>query len=318
MRLATYGYLGSSRAGAVVDDWMVDLERTYQGLLDTRSDPAARRPGEHIVPNDLCELLAGGEASHEAMQQAIEFARVRLQADPATLVADGCAVEVAKVRFLPPIVHPGKIVCLGLNYSDHAAEAGKDLPEAPELFAKFANSLIGHEDPIIIPKVSEEVDYEAELAVVIGRHATAVSVDDALDYVGGYTILNDISVRDYQLRGSQWLPGKTVDRSTPVGPWIVTSDEIPDPQSLEMRLDVDGEILQQANTARMVFTVAQAIAFISSVMTLEPGDVISTGTPHGVGLVREPPRWLRDGETVTVTVDGIGSLSNPVAASADR
>jgi acylpyruvate hydrolase len=228
------------------------------------------------------------------------------------LSARGVILALSDAVLLPPIPRPGKIICLGLNYSDHAAEAGMDLPVAPELFAKFANSLIGHEMPIKLPKVSEQVDYEAEMAFVIGRHANAVSAAEALDYVAGYTILNDVSVRDYQARTTQWLPGKSVDNTTPIGPWIVTPDEIGDPQNLDIALEIDGEELQSSNTSQMVFGIERTIEFISSVISLDPGDVISTGTPHGVGLVRTPPRWLRAGENVTVTIDGIGSLSNPI------
>jgi 2-keto-4-pentenoate hydratase/2-oxohepta-3-ene-1,7-dioic acid hydratase in catechol pathway len=225
---------------------------------------------------------------------------------------DAAPVALADVRPLAPVPRPGKIVCIGLNYRDHALEAGLPLPEVPILFPKFANSVIGPGEAILLPPETTEPDYEAELAVVIGRTTRRVRVDEALGYVGGYTCANDVSARDLQNRTSQWMLGKAIDTFLPLGPVLVTPEEIPDPQALAIRCEVNGVELQSSSTAQMVFGVAELIASISRTMTLEPGDVIATGTPPGVGFARTPPVWLRDGDEVTIEIERIGRLTNPV------
>lgn len=188
------------------------------------------------------------------------------------------------------------------------------IPETPILFAKFANAVVGSGQPVRIPPITDQVDYEAELGVVIGRRATAVSVDDALDHVLGYTCVNDVSARDLQFADQQWVRGKTLDSFCPMGPWIVTTDELPDPQTLGIRCYVNNELLQDSSTKQMIFSVAELVSFISQGVTLEPGDVIATGTPPGVGFARTPQVFLRPGDTVRVEIDGIGSLWNPIQA----
>jgi 2-keto-4-pentenoate hydratase/2-oxohepta-3-ene-1,7-dioic acid hydratase in catechol pathway len=210
------------------------------------------------------------------------------------------------------IPRPGKIVCVGLNYRDHAAEGGMDLPKAPLLFAKWPNTLIGHGDPIVLPPESAQVDYEAELGVVIGTKARRVSERDALDHVDGYICLNDVSARDLQFADGQWTRGKSPDTFCPVGPRLVPRAEIDDPQALAIRCIVNGEALQDSSTAQMIFSVAEIIAYASQVITLEPGDLIATGTPAGVGIGFNPQRFLKPGDVVTVTISGIGELTNPV------
>ena len=213
-----------------------------------------------------------------------------------------------------PIDRPGKIICVGLNYRDHAAEAQLDLPERPLLFAKWETSLIGPEEEIILPAVTREADYEAELGVVIGSRARGVAAAAALDHVEGYICVNDVSARDVQMGDGQWTRGKSFDTFCPVGPRLVAASEIQDPQSLGIRCLVNDEVLQDSSTAEMVFSVAEVIAFVSEAITLEPGDLIATGTPAGVGFARKPPIFLRDGDRVTVEIDGLGSLTNPVRA----
>jgi 2-keto-4-pentenoate hydratase/2-oxohepta-3-ene-1,7-dioic acid hydratase in catechol pathway len=231
----------------------------------------------------------------------------------ATGRADGGEpVPLDDVRVLAPVPRPGKVICIGLNYRDHAAEAGLPLPEVPILFPKFANSVIGPGQPIVVPPETAEPDYEAELAVVIGRTAHRVTADEALAYVGGYTCANDVSARDLQGRTSQWMLGKAIDTFLPCGPVLVTPDEIPDPQALAIRCEIGGRELQSSSTSQMVFGVAELIASVSTTMTLEPGDVIATGTPPGVGFARTPPVWLQDGDEVTIEIEGIGRLTNPV------
>jgi 2,4-didehydro-3-deoxy-L-rhamnonate hydrolase len=231
---------------------------------------------------------------------------------------DGDPIPLNRLELRAPIPVPGTIVCVGLNYRDHAEESGQPIPEEPVLFAKYASSVIGPDAPIEVPAVVEQPDYEAELGVVIGRRTHQVDEADALDHVAGYTCVNDVSARDLQFRSSQWLLGKAIDTFLPVGPWLVTADEVGDPQTLGIRCLVEGEIMQDSSTKQMVFGVAKLVAFISRTITLEPGDLIATGTPPGVGTARTPPRWLRDGDTVTVEIERIGALTNTVRLVAPR
>ncbi|WP_458070860.1 fumarylacetoacetate hydrolase family protein [Rhodanobacter sp. BL-MT-08] len=216
------------------------------------------------------------------------------------------------IMVLCPIEKPGKILCLGLNYDSHASEAGHQVPLYPDIFAKFSNTLIGDGANIVMPRQSVELDYEAELCVVIGKKCRNVTADNALSVVAGYTIMNDVSVRDMQLRSTQATMGKNFDTHGPCGPVIVTSDEIPDPQSLSIELSVNGEIRQRGRTSEMIFSVSDIITFLTSEMTLEPGDLISTGTPAGTGSRSKPPKWLRPGDEVVVDLSSIGRLRNTV------
>jgi 2-keto-4-pentenoate hydratase/2-oxohepta-3-ene-1,7-dioic acid hydratase in catechol pathway len=213
-----------------------------------------------------------------------------------------------------PIDRPSKIVCVGLNYRDHAEEQGTELPSAPLLFAKWPNALIGPGEPIVIPSVSNQVDYEAELGVVIGKRVRRVSEENALEAVRGYTCLNDVSARDLQFSDGQWTRGKSADTFCPVGPQLVPAAEVPDPQALGIRCVLNGVAMQDSTTANMIFTVAEVIAYASATMTLEPGDLIATGTPAGVGIFRDPPVLLKHGDEVTIEIDGLGTLTNPVRA----
>ncbi len=210
-----------------------------------------------------------------------------------------------------PIALPSKVVCVGLNYRDHAAEAGLEAPDQPILFAKWNNTLIGPGDEILIPREGR-TDYEAELAVVIGRRAQGVTPEEALDYVEGYLCANDITARDHQFDDGQWVRGKSLDTFCPVGPAVVPRDQIPDPQNLRIRLWLNGELLQDSSTAHMIFSIAEIISFVSRTATLEPGDLILTGTPAGVGVYRNPPIGLKDGDELSVEIENIGVLTNPV------
>ena len=213
-----------------------------------------------------------------------------------------------------PIERPGKIICVGLNYRDHAEEQGVALPEAPLLFAKWQNTLIGPGEPIVIPPIVTKCDYEAELGVVIGRRVRDVSPDNALEAVAGYICVNDVSARNLQFADGQWTRGKSPDTFCPVGPQLVPREEIPDPQALGIRAILNGETVQESTTANMVFGVAEVIAYVTRTITLEPGDLIATGTPAGVGAFRKPPLFMQPGDEITIEIDGLGSLTNPVAA----
>ena len=213
-----------------------------------------------------------------------------------------------------PIERPGKIVCVGLNYSDHAEEQGAELPEEPLLFAKWPSALIGPGDPIVIPPLVTKCDYEAELGVVIGSRVRGVSKENALEAVRGYLCANDVSARDLQFKDGQWTRAKSVDTFCPVGPRLVPAEEIPDPHDLRIRAIVNGEVLQDSTTANLIFGVDEVISHASQTMTLEPGDLVLTGTPAGVGVFRDPQRLLRPGDEVTIEIERIGSLTNPVVA----
>ncbi len=274
MKLATYSVDGGTpRVGAVADDMVAEL--------DCR---------------DMLELVCAGPE---------ELLRL--------VGASHRSVPLAEVKLCAPILNPQKIICIGLNYRAHAAESGVEPPAVPVVFAKYANTLIGDGDTISIPPVTQQADYEVELAVVIGRRARDVSADEALDYVFGYTVCNDVSARDLQFsEGGQWTHSKTLDTFAPMGPYIVTADEVPDPQSLQLRCVLNGETMQDSNTADMIFPIAELIQFLTRGMTLEPGDIISTGTPQGVGVSRKPPVFLKSGDQVRVEIEQLGGITNPV------
>ena len=221
-------------------------------------------------------------------------------------------VSRSSVHLSSPIPRPGKIICIGLNYRDHAEESGMAIPTSPIIFSKFGTCVIGSGEPIRIPVGSNQVDYEAELAVVIGRTAKNVAAGEAMDYVFGYTNFNDVSARDFQFADGQWQRGKSCDTFAPMGPAVVTADEVADPHDLNIRFRLNGETLQDSNTCQLIFKTSELIEFLSRVITLEPGDVIATGTPPGVGLARKPPIFMKPGDVAEVEIDQLGTLTNPV------
>ena len=247
-------------------------------------------------------------ANYEGARAAIE-ALVKQPPKEAT-------AELNSVTLLAPIPRPPKVICVGLNYRDHAIESKMEIPSVPTIFNKFPSVVIGPGAPIVIPKVTEKPDYEAEFAFVIGRGGRNIPADRWQEHVFGYTIVNDVSARDYQLITSQWLMGKTFDTFAPMGPWIVTADDVADPHNLDVSMEIDGEVLQKSNTRELIFRIPELIAFLSSVVTLEPGDVVSTGTPAGVGFSHKTPKWLRPGQECIVRVSEIGELRNPCVAEA--
>jgi 2-keto-4-pentenoate hydratase/2-oxohepta-3-ene-1,7-dioic acid hydratase in catechol pathway len=232
----------------------------------------------------------------------------------ATVVTRDEEIPLSEITYLPPVTNPRKIICVGVNYETHRIEMGRDKGEHPLLFARFATTLVGHEEPIFRPQVSERLDYEGELAVIIGQRGRHVKAERALEIVGGYSCFNDASVRDWQRHTSQFTPGKNFDATGAFGPWMVTPDEIPDPTQMVLRTRVNGVEVQRASTSDMTFPIPELIAYISTFCTLEPGDVIATGTPGGVGDKRDPPLYLKPGDRVEVEIDGIGVLSNPIEA----
>jgi 2-keto-4-pentenoate hydratase/2-oxohepta-3-ene-1,7-dioic acid hydratase in catechol pathway len=264
--------------------------------------------GENIVSlksaglPDMISVLQGGR---EALRRVKEL----LANPPAEAV-----VPLGAVKLRAPVPKPPKIICVGLNYRDHAIESKMEIPARPTIFSKYNNTVIGPGDEIVLPKNSEKPDYEAEFAFVIGNGGRHIRKEDWRDHVFGYMNLNDVSARDVQLAVSQWLMGKSFDTFAPMGPYLVTADEIEDPHNLNIAITVNGETLQNSNTRELIFKVPELIEFLSSVMTLEPGDVVSTGTPSGVGFSYNPPKWLKPGDQVVVKVEGLGELRNPCVA----
>jgi len=320
MRLVTFAARGRTRAGVLDGDWIIDLTRAARAYHAARG---VARPGARacaFLPPSIRAVLAGGDDALALARAAVAHIRASLVVAGAAraLEADGILWRTEEVRLLPPVPDPPKILCVGRNYAEHAREGGGAPPEMPIFFGRFPHSLLGPGEPFVLPRVSPEVDFEGELAAIIGRPGRDIPQARALGHVAGYTIFNDISVRDFQRKTSQWMIGKNFDRSGPLGPALVTADEVPDPQALSLTVDVSGERMQEASTGTMLFSVAVLIAEVSRALTLEPGDIIATGTPSGVGFARKPPRWLRPGDLVRVAITGLGVLETPVAAPADR
>jgi 2-keto-4-pentenoate hydratase/2-oxohepta-3-ene-1,7-dioic acid hydratase in catechol pathway len=251
---------------------------------------------------DLLSVIAGGRDALDRVQRWVAHA------------PGGSRARLEQVRLLAPIPRPPKIACVGLNYMDHVQETRLTLPDVPTIFSKFPTAVIGPEAPIVLPKVSTKPDYEAELAFVIGRGGRNIPAELWREHVFGYTCFNDVSARDFQMATTQWVIGKSFDTFAPMGPWIVSADEVPDPHALDISLTLDGEVMQSSNTRHLIFKIPDLIEHLSAVCTLEPGDVVSTGTSGGVGFARKPPRYLRAGDRVDVRIEGIGELSNPVVA----
>lgn len=291
MKLVTFNDQGNTRIGVLQkrdgQEKIIDLEL---------ADPQ--------LPTDMIEFLQGGAETLQLAEKAV------------TSASAGAILDRSAVTLQAPVPRPGKIICLGVNYRDHAEESNASLPEYPIVFTKYANTVIGSGEAIVLPKVTDQVDYEAEFGVVIGRPARNVSEAEALDYVAGYVCFNDVSARDFQHRTSQWTIGKTFDTFGPMGPALVTADEIPDPHNLNIQLRLGDEMMQSSNTRFLIFKVDFLIAYLSQVMTLEPGDLIATGTPGGVGAARQPQRFLRPGDVVSMEIEGVGVLENPVVADA--
>jgi 2-keto-4-pentenoate hydratase/2-oxohepta-3-ene-1,7-dioic acid hydratase in catechol pathway len=282
MQFVTWEHNGTAEAGVLLGDHVIGLKdagfSTLQSVIEQGA--AALERISHLVKNS----------------------------------PSGSGTALSKVRLLPPLSKPPKMIFIGLNYRDHAIECGAALPQTPVVFSKFNTSIVGPGDAIVLPRLSKQPDYEAELAVVIGKRGKNIPQAQWRDYVFGYTNLHDVSARDVQLATSQWLMGKTFDTFSPLGPAIVTADEIPDPNALKIELILNGEVLQSSNTSEMIFQIPYLIEHLSSVFTLEPGDIISTGTPAGVGMGKTPQRWLRPGDSAVVRIEGIPELWNTVVA----
>ncbi len=296
MKIVSFHRDGQLSTGALLDgDLVLDFSHAAAGL------PDADGPLDWMDTDGAC---------HQGARRLVE------SADMAKLQEAGAIVALASVELLSPIPRPGKVICIGLNYRDHAEESGMDIPKEPLVFSKFSSCVVGQGADVKLPRGAKEVDYEAEFGVVIGKTATDVSEDDALDYVLGYCNFNDVSARDYQFADGQWQRGKSCETFCPTGPFIATADEIADPHNLRIQFRMNGKTLQDSNTNQLIFNVPQMISYLSGFVTLEPGDLISTGTPPGVGFARKPPIYIQPGDIMEVEVEGLGILKNP-AISAD-
>jgi acylpyruvate hydrolase len=288
----------------------VKLAALYRGSAEVPALHVAAGDG-FVAADELTPGLAGlrdaGELYERGPAAVGQLRELAAGAEP--------TVSVAEVRYAPPVLKPGKIICVGLNYADHIAESGSSRPERIVLFAKFPSCLIAHGEPISYPSITSELDYEGELAVVIGRRATNVPVAQALDYVGGYTIINDVSARDLQGSEPQWIRGKALDTFAPLGPVVLDAAAAPPVAEMTLRTLVNGEVRQDASCGQMITGVPELIAYISAGITLEPGDIIATGTPSGVALGMTPPVYLQPGDKISIEIPGIGELANTVAPS---
>jgi acylpyruvate hydrolase len=294
VRFSTQGH--SPRLGALQGDRIADLQASVAATLTRRGVVRAHSIAAALVPESTREFLEGGVVSRDAVAGITEWV----------------TVDRTAARLHAPIADPGKFICIGLNYKDHAEEAGQPIPKEPPIFAKWSTAILDPGEPILRPRGSTQLDWEVELGVVIGRTARYVSQDQALDYVAGYTIINDASARDFQFLTSQWMAGKIFETAAPMGPYIADREEIPDPHVLDLKTFVNGKQTQRGNTKTLIFDVRYLVSYLSKLMTLSPGDVIATGTPPGVGLGMKPPLWLVPGDICRMEITGLGVLENPI------
>ena len=297
MKLVRFSVNGQPpRLGALQGDRIADLQASLAATLARRGVVRAQAIAAALVPDSTRGFLEGGSASQEAVASITEWV----------------TVPRAAARLHAPIADPGKFICIGLNYRDHAEEAGQPIPKEPPIFPKWSNAILDPGEPILRPRGSRQLDWEVELGVVVGRTARFVPREQALEYVWGYTIINDVSARDFQFITSQWAAGKIGDTMAPVGPYLADRSEVPDPHVLDLRLWVNGTLMQNGNTRTFIFDIRYLISYLSSLMTLQPGDLIATGTPPGVGFARKPPVFLQPGDVCRLEITGLGTLENPV------
>jgi len=286
-----------------------------KAILDLQATLDGHGKGGWLPPYTSSEWWNIDGSLWSLVRSACEVAMGADEKTVAQWMKAGRVVALEDARLTAPVPRPGKLICIGLNYRDHALEQGAEIPSSPIVFSKFATSVVGPEDPVVIPAGCTQPDYEAELAVVIGRLAKNVPRAKALDHVFGYCAFNDVSARDYQFADKQWQRGKSCDTFAPMGPFVATRDEVRNPSGLAIKLRLNGEVMQNSRTDQLIFGVPELIEFLSASITLEPGDVIATGTPPGVGFARKPPVYIKAGDRMEVEIEGLGVLVNPVAAA---
>ena len=309
MHLVTYTFRGTTRLGAMLgEDTVVDLNRACTLDRTARGEERAQAMADFLVPPDMLAFLRGGEPSMDAARSALAHISAE-RPDASGLLF---ATSEPGFRLEAPVPRPGKILAVGVNYKDHSAETGIPVPKRPMIFSKVSTCANGPGLPVIRPKVSPFLDWEGELCFVIGRTARHVPLERTLDHVAGYMIGNDVSVRDWQVHSQTMMMGKSFDTHGPMGPWLVTRDELPDPGRLGLKTWVNGVLKQDSNTDQLIFGVPALIEYLSKAFTLEPGDVVFTGTPSGVGVARDPKEFMKAGDVVRVEITGLGALENPI------
>jgi acylpyruvate hydrolase len=316
MKLVTFESGNEEHVGAVQGDFVVDIAFLIESLgsMGVGPKPELKEVFKTVFagkpfPFQMIDLLKLGEVWRLALRKVLEAVA---ESQQALTFPEGVFTPLEQVRLRAPLLRPGKIVCVGLNYQSHRAEQAKAMPTRPVFFLKSGNTICGPGDPIVLPPNSAQVDYEAEFAVVIGKQGKGIPEEKVFEHVAGYTILNDVSAREMQFGDGQWFRAKSCDTFAPTGPWIVTADEIPDPHSLRISLTLNGQTMQDANTKDLIHKIPFLVSYLSQSMTWEAGDLLSTGTPGGVGHFREPPIYLKQGDTVSVTLESIGTLTNSV------
>jgi 2-keto-4-pentenoate hydratase/2-oxohepta-3-ene-1,7-dioic acid hydratase in catechol pathway len=306
MKLALYRFAGITRLGIPIGSDLVDLTRGAEWLLGSRVAT--------LLPPSTVAFLAGGRESRELARRVLQAVD---QHSPDELRREGILASEREVEYLPTLLGADRFICVGRNYLEHVKEGGAEVPQYPVLFSRYWNSVVGHRQPLIRPTVSEQFDFEAELCAVIGTECRQVARERALEVVGGYTILQEGSIRDWQRRAPTQMAGKNFFHSGSMGPYLVTSDEIADPQNLRITTILNGQTMQDDNTHGMLYDVSFLVSYITQFMPLVPGDVIATGTPPGVGMARKPPVWLKAGDHLEIEIDGLGRLENDVVDEAD-
>ncbi len=315
MKILSFDSHGEQRLGELQDQGIIDLGRAHDLFLSEVTGTHREKPVS--FPQRMIDFLEIGDRLWSYTSDLTDHVHGLLPKRSEELRQQRVLLKTTDVRILPPVPVPPKIVCLGLNYRDHAEEARVPRPERPQLFSKPSTTIVGPEDPVVYPKISTQVDYEVELAAIIGKRGKDIAESDAFDHIAGYTVFNDISARDIQFADKQWFRGKSFDTFAPTGPSLVLCEQVSDPHNLKMELRVNGEIRQRSTTANMIFKIPQLVAFISNVMTLQPGDIIATGTPAGVGFYAKPEkRLLKPGDLMEAEIEGIGLLRNRIVSAA--
>ncbi len=317
MKLLTFVAGPAQRVGALLGETVVDVTVAYAAALAAEGHPRPEGVAVVLVPPDMRELLQGGDAALEAVRRGVRLAEERAQGGRQPTGPGGARMlyPLQEVRLRPPVPDPQKVVCIGLNYRDHCAEQGIELPKVLMTFPKFADAIIGPDDPIAIPRGCEQLDWEVELVIVMGRRARYVVPEEAGRYIAGYTVGNDVSARDFQFADKQVMRGKACETFAPMGPYLVLADEVPDPHNLKIESRLNGKVMQSSTTANLVHRIPAILAWVTAYLTLHPGDCVMTGTPAGVGVFRKPPVFMKPGDVIEMSIQGLGTLRNPVVAS---
>ena len=317
MKLLTFVAGPAQRVGALVAETVVDVTVAYAAALAAEGHPRPEGAAAALVPPGMRELLEGGDAALDAVRRGVRFAEERVLGGGQPLGPGGARMlyPLHEVRVRPPVPNPQKVVCIGLNYRDHCQEQGIELPKVLMTFPKFADAIIGPDDPIIIPRGCEQLDWEVEMVFVVGRRARYVAPQDAARYIVGYTVGNDVSARDFQFADKQVMRGKACETFAPMGPYLVLADEVADPHALHIESRLNGQVMQSSTTANLVHKIPAILAWVTTYLTLQPGDCVMTGTPAGVGVFRKPPVFMKPGDVIEMSIQGLGVLRNPVVAS---